>query len=271
MRNAGNATTRTAHPDRGSRLLVCVGVLAALLGTVAASRADEPATSTTTVAGDLPDELVGTWLMVGNGKFVLNAQPAVDRFRTSVEVWAIQRDAAGLTMSLVDQPLPAGVQTALDTANRELRPWTPSRDDVAEVARSLGRLPRNDPQRFLRHTHHLVDAGHLGLLRSLPPDLAAGAELGLEIVREYRPREIDANEPGAQLMRDQAAYAVTEVGAELAGQHVRSILAAGFVPIPITTRGPFRLYRLHAADGTNGTGLGARLGAALRDLFRGCR
>jgi len=256
------------------RLLACVGVLAAFLGTATAGRAGEPATSTTTVTGDLPVDLVGTWLMVGNGRFVLSAQPAVERFRTTVEIWAVERDPGGLTMSLVDQPLPAGVQTALDAANRELRVWTPSPDDVAEIRRSLGRLPRNDPERFLRHTYRLADAAHTGDLPGLPPDLAAGAKLGLEIEHEYRPREIDADKPGAQLMRDQAAYAVTDVGGELAGQHVRTVLAAGFVPIPITTRGPFHLYRLRApgdAEPEAATSLSSRLAAALRDLFRGCR
>lgn len=264
------------------RHLACLSVLAIAASVSAAAAAggpSEPTTSRTTVAGEPPVDLVGTWLMVGSGRFVLGAQstPSTpERFRTAVEIWTVEGSPSGLEVALLDRQLPGRVQAALDTANRELRAWTPSADDVAAIRTGLDHLPRNDPDRFLRHTYHLVDSAHLIDLAGFPSDLTAGLQLGLEVEHEYRPQPIDTAHPGAQLMRDRAVYAVRDTGAVLAGEHVRTVLAAGFVPIPITTRGPFHLYRLRAPGDEAPApevraGLGAQLAAALRGLLRGCR
>src|SRR5207249_12220832 len=96
-------------------------------------------------------------------------------------------------------------------------------------------------------------------------------KFAMEFEHVYRPQ---AGASGLQLINDDAVYRVEKVEpALIEGQQGRTVLAAGFVPIPVATTGPFAMRRLRGPDAmpTAATSGSNRLTGFLGNLFRGCR
>jgi hypothetical protein len=225
-------------------------------------------TSTTEVVGEVPTDLTGTWLMVANGKLTDG------RFRNTVELYTVANNGSGLDFQLLIRDLPPRIKQVVEDSNKELRVWTPTPADVQEIGKAVDGLEPLDPMRYIRHTVKIVGKDKSG--EAIRPQLQEQASKGafsLEIEHAYRPQPVQGN--NAQLMADKALYTVEKVEpALLEGQHVRTILAAGFVPVPITTSGEFRMYRLRGtavSPTADGAGSGGGVGSFLSNLFRGCK
>jgi hypothetical protein len=232
--------------------------------------ADEPPSSTTEVAGDLPVDLRGVWLIVGNGKLPKG------NFRNALELETIQQRDGKLEVHLLLRKLPQTLQDDLDQANRQLREWSPSPDQIAELARSLDRLEPLDPMRYQRHTVRLVARSQYeAVLRPALVALVRESMFAMEVEHVYRPHPIDAQSREAQLMSDKAIYGVQRVEPTfLEGEHTRTILAAAIVPVPITTSGRFVMHRLRGPEempAVPGRSLRERLSGFLGGLLRGCK
>jgi hypothetical protein len=225
----------------------------------------DPPTSTTEVFGEIPTNLTGVWLMVANGRLT-NGQ-----FRNTVELYTVAANGSGLDFDLLIRELPTRIKEAVDKSNKDLTLWTPEPADIQEIGKSIDDLEAGDPMRYMRHTVKVIAPDKAGEgARPQLQDQASKGLFSLEIEHAYRPQPVQGQ--NAQLMADKAFYTVEKIEPTvLEGQHIRTILAAGFVPIPVTTQGAFRMYRLRdSAVSGDGAARGGGIGQFLSELFRGC-
>jgi hypothetical protein len=226
-----------------------------------------PPEDRTAVKGKPGVDLRGTWLMVSHGEL-----RTPGKFRNTVELWTGEGEGEAFTFKLVHRDLPAEMRTQIDEANRHLKAWTPTAEQLEELRRSLDRLPETDPWRYVRHTAEFYDPDHYGEagLRGDGLALLEGSRSAIKVQHVYRPQPPGK---GAQVISDDALYAVRATDTTLIqGDHSRVVLAAGFAPIPVTFQGPFWFYRLRAPGETGGgDGVGARLLEVWNALTRGCR
>jgi hypothetical protein len=252
-----------------SALLSLTAAASGAGGQAANPAASEPETSTTRVAGNLPVDLRGVWLVTVAGQY---GGDGTKMTRNFAELWAIESSGGDLAVSLVQRHLPDVVRQEMQRADAEGRAWAPSPSVLADLAREMDRLPPADPQTFLRHEYKLATPEHYAAELDRSAAAAEGSAFAVLVKHVYRPRTDQPH--GAQLMSDDAVYAVEKVDStRLDGKVSRVILAAAFVPVPVRADGPFVMYRLRGPDGAApaAPGLWARLAEALGSLFRGCR
>ena len=238
----------------------------------------DPPTSSTQVLGELPVDLRGTWLLVANGKFVGLKNEVKEGGRNTVELYTVDTKDGQLNMELLLRKLPNAIADELEVANKAMAPWKPSDAQLAEIKRSLDKLAPEDPMRYLRHTIKLYGPDHFqdAIMRGPASGMAKDALFLIDIEHEYRPQPMTDEHPGAQLVADKCFYAAHKVEpTAIIGEHGRAVIAAGFVPIPVSTLGDFQLYRLRAPGeappAEAAPTLSQRLSEALRSLFRGCK
>jgi hypothetical protein len=250
-------------------VIVCSSGRPAAAQDASAPQRQDPPTSTTEVLGTIPVDLRGLWLLVANGK--VGDSPVV---RNTVELYSIAQKDGALDVELLVRDLPKKLQDDIASADKASRPWTPTEADLKLLRREVDALEAGDPMRYVKHATRLVAADRYAA------DLHAGAQssmvensaFAIEIEHDYRPRPLEGQT--AQLMADKAIYAVRKSEPpRLEGEHLRTILAAGFVPVPINLSGPFTLYRLRDASewAPPPQSFTARLAAWAETLFRGCR
>ncbi len=258
--------------------LALYALLAVPLVAAPAALADEenpdpnaPPTISTETAGPLPVDLRGVWLITGNGNIANHA----DKFRNSVEIDAIRGSDGKLDVQPFLVELPHDMQEDLDQANKQLRLWQPSPAQVDELTSSLEKLKPIDPKRYYRHAVKVVGPSHYqDGIKPQMFDFVKDGQFAMDIEHVYRPQAL-TEATGVQLMNDWAVYTVQKAEPTvIEGQHARTILAAGFLPVPVSTTGPFTMRRLRGPEamppipGESTTG---RLGAFLAGLLRGCR
>jgi hypothetical protein len=231
-----------------------------------------PPTVTTEVAGEIPVDLRGVWLIVGNGQILKNP----GKFRNSIDIEAIRKTDGKLDMQPVLVELPPDIQTQFDQANKQLQAWQPSPEQTEQLSRSLEQLKPVDPMRYYRHTAKIVGPG--GYQEALKPELIDFVKEGafaMAIEHVFRPQPITPDARGVQLMNDDAIYSIQKTAPTvLEGEHSRTILAAGFLPIPVATAGSFTMRRLRgpeAMPAAPARSLSDRVTGFLGGLFRGCR
>jgi hypothetical protein len=238
----------------------------------------DPPTSTTEVLGQLQVDLRGTWLLVANGKFVGLKNEIKEGGRNTVELYTVDDKNGQLNMELLQRKLPKAIADEIDMANKAMAPWKPSDAQLAEIKRSLDKLEPEDPMRYLRHTIKLYgpDRFQDAIMRGPASGMAKDALFLIDIEHEYRPQPITDAHPGAQLVADKCFYAAHKVEpTAITGEHGRAVIAAGFVPIPVSTLGEFQLYRLRAPGeappAEPAPTFTQRLSEAMSSLLRGCK
>jgi hypothetical protein len=257
-------------------LLVCLALGILGLPAVRAQDEEEPASPDappvlkTDVIGQVPIDLRGVWLIVSNGKFPNG------KFRNTLDIESIVQRDGQLAVEPLLVELPAEWQQQIDAANKTMQEWKPTPEQVAALGRSLDSLQRVDPKRYVKHTVRIVAPAKYG--EALKPELQGLVKdtlFSVEIQHDYRPQPItDANTRNVQLMSDKAFYGIQHTEPEPEGEHIRTILAAGFVPIPINTNGPFVMHRLRGPENMPRVAEGPSSGGVmgfLQGLFRGCK
>ena len=238
----------------------------------------DPPTSSTEMLGEIPVDLRGTWLMVANGKFVGMKNEVKEGGRNTVELYSVDMKDGKLDMQLLLRKLPKAIADEIDLANKNFAPWKPSDEQLANLKRSLDKLEPDDPMRFLRHTIKFYGPDHFqdALMRGPATGMAKDALFLIDIEHEYRPQPMTDEHPGAQVVADKCFYAAHKIEpTAITGVHGRAVIAAGFVPIPVSTIGDFQLYRLRApgeaAPAEAAPSMSQRLSETLSSLFRGCK
>jgi hypothetical protein len=233
-----------------------------------APQGEEPPTSTTEVLGTIPVDLRGLWLLVANGK-----AGESQLVRNTVELYSIAQKDGALDVELLVRDLPKKLQDDIASADKASRPWTPTEADLGLLRSEVDALEAGDPMRYVKHATRLVAPDRYAAdLHAPNQSMVENSAFAIEIEHDYRPRPVEGRT--AQLIADKAVYAVRESEPpRLEGEHLRTILAAGFVPVPINFSGPFTLYRLRDASewAPPPQSFTARLAAWTETLFRGCR
>jgi hypothetical protein len=224
--------------------------LAALLAASVASAAGDPNTPApvqkTTVRGAAPD-LVGRWLVVG-------IVDAAGTKRVVTVLWDVGRRDGQLDLRVRFARLPEAQQASADGANAKGEGWTPSADDLAAIGKAWDALREYDS--LLREVDTTISARD-AFDETLSTD-AATKDAIWAVTQTRLPR------PGTGAMIRQAdVYAAREASdGGYAGSYATVVLAAAPLPIPISLKGSFRLYRLPVES----PGLLARV----LGLFEGC-
>lgn len=260
-----------SHPCRP--LFALVLALAAILAARALAPAQEapggvpeygPPTQSTQALGQVPVDLRGTWVIVSHGGL-----PA-SRVRNSVEIYKIDGQGDATTLEYQVVKLPDDWKQGLDEANKTFKAWTPTEAQLAELARSVDQLEPADANAFLRHQAKVIAPSHFAEAEvdrgTMPTE---GSVLALRVQHAYRPGP--AKEGQAQLMSDEALFVVQKAEpTRLEGDHSRILLAAGFLPIPVVTQGPFVMYRLRG-PGEKPPAPPSALARIWDALTRGCK
>jgi hypothetical protein len=230
-----------------------------------------PETSTTRVAGTLPVDLRGVWLLAVAGHAKKGGL-----MRNMVELYRIEGSGETLRLEQLHRALPDGIAASIKKADAETRAWAPTDAEVTEVAQGLDRLPPVDEKSFLRHQYLLAAPDQYAT--EMPPGsetVLDGSTFALLVKHVYRPKSGETT--AAQIMSDDALYGFkTSATTRLEGQCSRILLAAGFIPIPVALEGPFVMHRLRGPEGpgaapASGSGAAGGWREALGSLFRGCR
>jgi len=224
---------------RRSRLLALV----AMLVTTAAVSGDA-LVQTTEVHGQIPDDVVGRWFAVAQGKLASGA------LRTILGAWEIRRGPEHLELVLRRAPLPKTITDAVQAAGTGGHEWHPEDSDLRAVRDSWDAPPAADDR--VEVASRIVGAD------AFTPELASdavtkGSELAIVI---------DERMTGAQhVARTTSVYGVRHrTPTRLGGTFVGTTVAIVFTAVPITFTGDFEAYRLDA---------GSR--SWFERLFSGCR
>jgi hypothetical protein len=233
------------------------------------TEAEAPITKTE-VVGDVDLDLRGVWLLLTHGQ-IANSDGKV---RNGADIYVVSGSGGDLTFELYLHELPPDMGDAVKAANKTLTPWTPSDQQLAALSRDLDSLPPIDPTRFVKHTVRVVAPFNFATaFKGDVSDIVGDSQFALEIDHEYRPRP--PKDQMAQLMLDKAILGAKQKSPTLyEGKQARTLLAAGFAPIPVTMRGPFWLYRLRGPEGMpapQSTASGSWLARFWSSLTRGCR
>jgi hypothetical protein len=199
-----------------------------------------PPTQSTELLGQVPIDLRGTWVIVSHGGLPSN------RVRNTIEIYKIDGEGDATTLEYQVVKLPDDWKQGLEEANKAFKAFTPTDAQVAELARTVDRLEPADANAFIRHQAKVIAPSHFAEAEvgrgGMPTE---NSVVALRIQHAYRPGP--AKQGQAQLMSDEALFVVQKAEpTRLDGDHSRIVLAAGFLPIPVVTQGPFIMYRLRA-------------------------
>jgi hypothetical protein len=230
--------------------------------------AAEPPITTTEVVGEIPVDLRGVWLLVTQGQ-VGNVEGKV---RTGADLYAVWGNDGKAEVELYLRELPEQMATAIKESNKKLLPWKPTEEELAALSKNLESLTPIDPMRFEKHTVKLVGPDSYGTaFKADVQDMLKDTQFALDLDHQFRPQPV--KDKMAQLMLDKAILGGKQTSPTLyEGRQIRTLLAAGFAPIAVTTKGPFWLYRVRGPEnmppreGTSGSWLGKLFGG----LTRGC-
>lgn len=207
-------------------------------------------TQQTATHGTPPSDLAGRWLAVGWLDF------ADGRSRTVAALWEVAPGDEGLKLTVRQALLPEVQTRALAETNRVGARWEPAPSDLDAIAQRWDGLePVVDGLPSEIRTSITTADAFDDALRNEPE--AGGARWVLDQTAVFPPRP-------ASLAQEERLYAVRERhDAGYAGRVKIVAYAMAPMPLPITFRGTFQLYRL----GTPGRSLLSRIA----DVFRGCR
>jgi hypothetical protein len=205
----------------------------------------------TTVRGTMPEGIVGRWLVVGwvelpNGK-VSASVPAL---------WEITRDGGQPVLTVRFAQLPPDLQKKVNDKTNTGQRWEPSPEEVAQVAAAWDTLAPIDPR---LHTVENEIVARDGFDDAFKSDSMSKDAI-------WAVRQVELFDPSAApTIKEINVYSVLEPrGAGFYGNYVAATIAAAPLPVPITLRGHFQLYRLSGEAPPPG------LLARLLDLFSGC-
>jgi hypothetical protein len=229
----------------------------------------QPVTKTE-VIGEVPVDLRGIWLLVTHGQ----VGTVEGKVRNGADLYAGRGSDGNMSFELYLRELPEDMRDAVKTANKTLTPWNPSDQQLAALGQKLDTLPPIDPERFLKHVVKVVGPSAYGTaFKGDVQTILADTQFALDLEHQYRPQA--AKDQMAQLMLDKGILGAKQTSPALyQGSQLRTLLAAGFAPIPITTRGPFWLYRVRGPESMpsdGGAGSGSWLSRFWSSLTRGCR
>jgi hypothetical protein len=206
---------------------------------------------TTEVQGDVPQDVVGRWLIVARVK-VANGQP-----RPVARTMEIRRKDSTLELVLPLEVLPAQINDKLNAAIEKNTDWTPAPEDLREVADTWGTLDKIDSDKQSAQ-NKLIAAS------SYPPEFKEDEDTK-DTKFAITAQENFSGSRGA--LRSYTLHGVRELGPKtMSGSFVTTTIAAAPIPIPITLKGDFTAYRLEAGKAAASAG-----GSWFQRLFSGCQ
>lgn len=221
--------------------LVAAGCIA-LAATAFAEPPSAPV-ETTEVHGDIPQELLGRWFAVAQGKVQTGAS------RTIARGWEIRRGPDHLELVLRRAPLPKDISDAIQAAGTAGRAWQPEDRDLRAIAATWDAAPTGD---------QVTIASRLATAAAFTPELARdavtqGSEVAIVIDEQFTGAD--------RVARTTSVYGVRERGpTTLRGTFVGTTVVIVFAAVPITFTGDFVAYRV---DASRSSWFGR--------LFSGCR
>jgi hypothetical protein len=250
--------------NRTFRLALCGALLLpALVGAEAAAQTNTTVPTKSTVpeekgppkqeavsGGTLPDDLLGRWMVVG-WISLRNSENA----KTTAAFWEVTREDAQIVFREVFRDVPKRIQDQLTQANAEDKPWRPTPEDIAEVAKGWDDLPERDPSLATQRNELYAKDGFDRDFKNEPQTkdaIWAARQTGF-FRRSAAPTVRSINVFGATEARD-GGYA---------GNYTAATIAAAPFPIPIKLEGKFQMYRVSGPVAEKKRGF-------LSSLFSGC-
>ena len=188
--------------------------VAAILVVASAVAAASPI-ETTTVEGDLPEAVIGRWLVVEQTRLRTGG------LQPSARLWEMRRTTSGVEMVLPRVRLPEAIGRRLAAAGSAGRVWGPGDEDLLWIAERWDVLPRSvtDVQRV---EHRLGASG--GGLEIVTAERFSGARPVTATRSTYTVRERDAR--------------------RLVGRFARVAEITTPTPLSLHLEGDFQSYRL---------------------------
>jgi len=210
-----------------------------------------PPQQTTKILGELPADLPGRWLALGQVAL------ASGNRRSVPVLWEITRADGNLVLTVEFATLPPAMQKAVDDSNAAEKGWTPTPADLAALADGWDTLPRGQPGVATVETELI---GHDAYDEEIKKDDAVKDTLWMvRTSQSFLPS-------AAPMIKQVSVYGASRaVGNGWEGTFAHLMLAAAPFPIPISLKGDFHLYRL---GGSGGPAKGFL--ARLFDAFSGC-
>jgi len=200
---------------------------------------------TTEVQGDVPEDVVGRWLVVAHVKLTDGTRRPVAR------TMEIRRKDSSMEIVLPRETLPPDMNLRLSQATNLTSDWVPTPEELHQVAETWGKRERMDTD-VQSVMNKLIGSS------SYPPEFKDDADtkdtkFAITFQENYSGRR------GA--LRSYTLHGVKEIGPKtMSGSFVTTTLAAAPIPIPITLGGDFTAYRVGAASAQSW----------LARLFSGC-
>jgi hypothetical protein len=209
----------------------------------------------TQVTGTPPD-LAGRWLSVAWVK-----KP--DGTSTSLPaLWEITAQDGNPVLTHRFVSLPSAQHDALNHANASGQPWKPSPADIAQIRAAWNDLPAADA--------HVARVSNEIAARDGFDDSLKGEARTKDAMWVMRQRQ-DFDATSARVIRQVAVYSVLAPSdGDFTGNFDSMTLAAAPIPVPVTFKGTFRLYRLDAPDPTAAQPPARGFLSRLFDVFSGC-
>jgi len=175
--------------------------------------------------------------------------------RNVAALWDVTAPDGKARVELRFMALPATVQASLDQANDANSRWEPSGQQLQDLRNAWATLAPE--ARGAAKVETMID-GPDAFDETLKKDETTKDS-------QFVIRQMVSYLPGAQRpIKDVLVYGVTEQLPDgFGGKYVSATIAAAPIPVPITFKGTFRMYRLESVPAR---GLFARL----LDLFSGC-
>jgi hypothetical protein len=223
---SGLAVKRASHLVAGAFCALVVAWGAAGAGAV-------EIVEQTQVAGTLPLDLRGVWLVVPTVEFP-NSKRAL------AWIYEIGGEPGAPRFRLVQKNLPGRLGKALEAAQAAEQTWEPSAADLRELARRWEDLA--PPTDEVSSASYRV-AGPDGYDDALKKDEStAGSSFAIVVTEMYVPRP---NHTSQSVF----SYGARELSPDLiTGSHVQGTVIAAPFPIPLSFKGTFRMYRIAPAE-----------------------
>jgi hypothetical protein len=197
-----------------------------------------------------PPDVAGRWLSLG--WIELSDGRAV----SAPVLWDIALEGGKPVMTHRFVPLPPALKAAADKANAAEKPWEPSPEELEQLRAVWDELQAED-QHVAKVTNEIV--GRDGFDDAVKGE--ARSKDALWLVRQ----RMDFDASAAPAMRQVMIYSVfAPNGRDYTGNLDMATIAGAPVPMPISFKGTFRLYRIDAPPVARG------FLSRLFDGFAGC-
>ncbi len=192
--------------------------------------ADDAVPQSTEVLGDVPADLAGRWLVVGNVRLPSG------KVRPVAVTWEIRSRDGHPELVLQRSPLPVAVHAKVEAAARAGTAWEPDATDRRAVLEGWGKLP---PEGDHTQIESKLAAPGAFPKEIAEDDIVKGSALAIVVTEDFTGKE--------HVARTTSVYGVRERGpGRLGGTFVTTSLAIAFFPVPITLKGDFQAYRVDA-------------------------